>query len=293
MTNTATQNQGITSGQPDLWQELLPSESLTGTQPLLKWPGGKRWLIGRLRQLVPTRVGRYFEGFAGGAALFFALEPHHAVLVDKSANLINCYTQVRNCPEAVIAALSTMKNTELDYYRIRQTHSQTPAEQAARLIYLVTLSFNGIYRENSQGMFNVPYGHKTHLDPCNSERIFASSTVLSRAQLIQGDFASAINQAEKGDLVYLDPPYTVAHGNNGFVKYNARMFSWDDQKRLATWAFELDRRGCRVIVSNAAHPSITALYENFERIEVERTSVIAANSRHRKVVTEYIFHNVR
>jgi DNA adenine methylase len=157
-----------------------------------------------------------------------------------------------------------MKNTELDYYRVRQTQPQTTAEQAARLIYLVTLSFNGIYRENSRGMFNVPYGHKTHLDPCNSERILASSMVLSHAQLIQGDFADAINQAEKGDLVYLDPPYTVAHGNNGFVKYNARMFSWDDQKRLSAWALELDRRGCRVIVSNAAHPSIAALYENFE-----------------------------
>src|SRR5439155_16469542 len=123
---------------------------------LLKWPGGKRRLLQHLVKLVPETYNRYFEGFAGGAALFFALTPDISVLTDKNAELINCYEQVNNQPYAVIEHLSKMRNTERDYYLIRATVPDDPIERAARFIYLVTLSFNGIYRENLRGIFNVP-----------------------------------------------------------------------------------------------------------------------------------------
>lgn len=144
---------------------------------------------------------------------------------------------------------------------------------------------------NLQGKFNVPYGYKHHLEPCDSAKICAASVALSSAQLLCKDFKLSVANAKAGDLVYLDPPYTVAHGSNGFIKYNTRIFSWHDQIRLAAVASNLDRRGCRVIVSNADHPSIRTLYSGFKIKEVVRASVIAADGAHRREITECIFHN--
>lgn len=168
----------------------------------------------------------------GGGALYFALQPRRAVLADNNADLINCYQQVRDRPHRVIDWLSRMRNSEEHYYRIRQEAPEDPVKRAARLIYLTTLSFNGIFRVNRNGEFNVPYGRKTHVQPCDPARILAASAALSAARLVAADFETAIGAAQKSDVIYLDPPYTVAHGNNGFLKYNARIFSWDDQVRL-------------------------------------------------------------
>jgi len=259
--------------------------------PLLKWPGGKRILLKHLLPLAPKVFNRYYEPFFGGGALFFAVHGPKAVLADKNQDLINCYTQVRDYPEAVIAHLSRLKNTEEDYYAVRDTSPTDGAAKAARLIYLTTLSFNGIHRVNLQGKFNVPYGHKRHLQPCDAAKIKAVSGALSSAYLLCDDFEAAVSDAQAGDLVYLDPPYTVAHGNNGFLKYNAKIFSWEDQVRLARVAGDLDKRGCRVLVSNAHHPSIQSLYRVFKAVEISRPSVIAASGKHRRIVTECIFHN--
>jgi DNA adenine methylase len=158
------------------------------------------------------------------------------------------------------------------------------------LIYLTTLAFNGIYRVNLNGEFNVPYGYKTHLDPCDEERIRNASKLLKMATVRDQDFEEALNRAEEGDLVYLDPPYTVAHGNNGFVKYNAKIFSWEDQIRLARVARGLVDKGCTVIASNADHASIRNLYHGFRTTTLERSSVIAASSDYRSRITECVFY---
>lgn len=263
----------------------------TGLLPLLKWPGGKRMLVRHLVQLVPSEIGRYYEPFLGGGALFFALCPKSALLTDNNQELINCYVQVRNQPHAVISCLAQMKNTEQDYYAIRENVPVDEVGRAGRLIYLATLSFNGIHRVNLKGQFNVPYGRKAHLSPCEPERILAASTALASAQLLACDFEEATNDAGAGDFIYLDPPYTVAHGINGFLKYNAKVFSWPDQERLARVARQLVERGCRVVVSNADHPSIHALYGGFKVQRISRHSVIAASDSHRRLVTECVFYN--
>ena len=258
--------------------------------PLLKWPGGKRNLLHLILPLVPSRFNRYFEPFLGGGALFFALQPGNACLSDKNAELIDAYSQVRDRPEEVIRELRKLRNSETEYYRIRSSRPTKDAARAARLIYLITLAFNGIYRVNLQGEFNVPYGYKTHLDPCDEKRIGEASDLLKGAIVRDQDFERALRPAGPGDLVYLDPPYTVAHGNNGFVKYNAKIFSWEDQIRLARIARELANKGCTVIVSNADHISIRRLYDGFTAATVERNSVIAASSDFRARITECVFY---
>jgi len=259
--------------------------------PLIKWPGGKRALLSHILPLIPRVSGRYFEPFVGGGAVFFAHLPANALLSDNNAELINCYSQVRDNPAKVIAYLSKLKNTKEDYYRIREDIPTEPVSRAGRLIYLTTLAFNGIHRLNLTGQFNVPYGHKTHLNPCPKEKILAVSQALKSATLIACDFAKAVSKAKKGDIVYMDPPYTVAHQNNGFIKYNSKIFSWDDQIRLADLCVNLSKRGCRVIISNADHPSIHKLYSKFKVKRVERVSRIAASGAYRGKITECIFHN--
>jgi DNA adenine methylase len=183
-----------------------------------------------------------------------------------------------------------MPNSEEDYYRIRSMKPRAEAGKAARFIYLCTLSFNGIYRQNLQGKFNVPYGYKTHINPCDAAMLERISESLQGKTLLEGDFEKATSTAGKGDLVYFDPPYTVAHGNNGFIKYNAKIFSWADQKRLASVALRLKKAGCKVIVSNADHASIRELYSEFKIRVIERHSVMAASREFRRPVRECLFY---
>lgn len=258
-------------------------------RPLIKWPGGKRALVGSILQFIPKKFGTYFEPFFGGGAVFFALQPSSAVLSDANEELINAYTQVRDNPQALAHALRSLKNSEHDYYKIRATAPRTELHKAARLIYLTRLSFNGIHRVNLRGEFNVPYGYKTHLTTIDEEHLYLASSALRDAKLMAGDFEANTRDASKGDVIYFDPPYTVAHGLNGFVKYNERIFSWSDQERLAEYARTLANRGCRVIVSNADHESIHALYCGFRCHIIKRPSVIAASSSHRRQITECVF----
>lgn len=261
--------------------------------PLLKWTGGKRWLAPRLIEMISgTTFSRYFEPFCGGAALFFQLAPRRAVLSDLNPELMNCYRQVRQHPNAVIAALRTFKNSEDDYYLVREMRPRLDSRRAARILYLTTLAFNGIYRVNLRGKFNVPYGYKTHLAICDEDRINTASTLLHRAKLVVADFEDVAAEAASHDVIYFDPPYTVAHGNNGFLKYNQRILQWEDQLRLACVAVSAAKRGCKVIVSNADHPSVRKLYSDFTMERVWRASVMAASTSHRRCVTECVFHNL-
>src|SRR6185312_4169827 len=236
-----------------------------------------------------TKYRHYYEPFLGGGAVFFALKPHSAWLSDADSDLINCYGQVRDNREAVIRRLSKLRNSESDYYAVRATRPRALDVKAARLIYLTTLSFNGIYRRNRNGDFNVPYGQKTHLKPCDKDRIVAAGAALRCARLKCVDFEEAVKSAGSGDLVYCDPPYTVAHGTNGFLKYNARIFSWADQVRLAGLARRLVKKGCHVLISNAHHPSLVELYKGFKCVIVSRPSTIAADVAHRRKTTECLF----
>jgi DNA adenine methylase len=258
---------------------------------LLKWPGGKRLLLKHIFPYVPPAFNDYYEPFFGGGALFFALQPTSAILADKNAELINCYKQVRDHPKEIISYLSELKNTKEDYYNIRNNIPNDEISKAARLIYLMALSFNGIHRVNEQGKFNVPYSNNTQAIICNRDKINVVSLALASSKLLSGDFEATVANAKKGDFVYFDPPYTVAHSNNGFVKYNAHIFSWADQERLAKVANELVTRGCHVLISNADHPTVEKLYCHFNMQRVTRSSAIAASSEHRRPITECLFYS--
>jgi DNA adenine methylase len=267
------------------------SEARVSLPPLMKWPGGKRWLADELVQAFPRKVKRYYEPFLGGAAVFFAFRPKRAILSDANPELVNCYVQVRDNPDQLLRALRQLHNSEANYYRVRGQEPIDPINRAARLLFLTTLSFNGIFRQNLDGVFNVPYGKKTHLNPADGQKIVAASGGLRGAKIICNDFEEATETAGKDDLIYFDPPYTVAHGNNGFLKYNATIFSWDDQVRLAKTAQRLSERGCFVFVSNADHKSIRSLYRGFKMKVLQRHSKIAASSSFRKAITECLFFN--
>lgn len=258
-------------------------------KPLIKWPGGKRGLLHHLLKFVPQSFETYYEPFFGGGALFFALQPKKAILSDVNDELINCYQQVRDFPEQLIRILRKLENNEETYYRLREKLPGTDFQRAARILFLTRLSFNGIHRVNLKGEFNVPYGKKTYLSSVDVEQLRRTSLALTSAKIKKLDFEEATFDAKRGDFVYFDPPYTVAHAQNGFVKYNEKIFSWGDQERLAKHARKLIKRGCTVVVSNADHSSLHDLYWDFKRQVIERPSVIAASKEHRKIITECIF----
>jgi DNA adenine methylase len=264
-------------------------EKAARVEPFLKWPGGKRLLSTALTRLAPREFGRYFEPFLGSGALFFAIRPERAVLADSNAELIECFEQVRDNCEGVIRELGNLRNSAPDYYRVRADTPANPTARAARFIYLVKLAFNGIYRVNrSSGRFNVPYGNHTQREVFHEEGLRAASHILRRSRMVSCDFSDAVRRASAGDLVYLDPPYTLAHTDNGFIRYNQRLFSWADQVRLAECAAQLADRGVHVIVSNAPHRSILRLYPGFRRVRLTRRSQIAANPAFRRSVTELV-----
>lgn len=260
-------------------------------QPLLKWAGGKRALAHLILPVIGKAAGTYFEPFLGGGAIFFALKPQNARLSDLNPELMECYQSIKDDPDGVARHLSRLKNDEKIYYRVRESRPRSALGRSARLIYLTSLSFNGIYRQNLKGEFNVPYGYKSSKSLPTPEQLRHVSRRLSGAALTSADFQDVTAVAVPGDTVYFDPPYTVAHNNNGFVKYNASIFSWDDQKRLAEHAAWLANRGCRVFISNADHDAVRRLYRNFECWVIQRHSVIAANSGKRRSITECFFHN--
>ena len=246
-------------------------------------------MLSKIIPMMPDSFSTYYEPFVGGGAVFFALTPQNAVISDTNEELVNAYIQVRDNPNALIKEIARLRNDEDTYYKVRASTPKLEIKRAARLLYLTRLSFNGIHRVNLSGKFNVPYGKKTYLTSVDSDRLLAISENLQGVDIKSGDFEAVTEAATISDLVYFDPPYTVAHANNGFVKYNERIFSWNDQQRLAKHARRLASRGCRVMVSNADHPSIHELYDGFECTVIKRPSVIAASSAYRRTITECIF----
>ena len=224
--------------------------------------------------------------------MFFALLPKRAMLSDSNEELINCYRIIRNRPNKLLVLLSSMPNSMQDYYRVRATTPDTRVGRAARMLYLTTLSFNGIFRVNRNGAFNVPYGHRTHLKPFQPEKIKIANQALKSCEIHHLDFEEALLKARKGDFIYLDPPYTVAHDNNGFRKYNAKIFSWEDQARLAEAVHRLNRKGCHIVMSNASHESIKEMYKSFTQAVVTRSSAIAASPVYRRYIEELIITNI-
>lgn len=256
-------------------------------KPFLRWAGGKQWLTDKLLSLVPSDIGVYHEPFLGGASFFFALKPENAILSDANRQLIETYQAVRNNPKAVIKHLRKWQNERETYYRIRASKFTKKAERAAQFIYLNKTCWNGLYRVNKKGEFNVPFSNNGR-EIFQYNHLIDIASSLRKAKLIWGDFEESVSTANQGDLIYLDPPYTVSHSNNGFRQYNEELFSWEDQRRLAKVAQNLVKNGCFVLVSNAYHLPILEMYKDFQVLELTRHSILAASSDRHKKITEVL-----
>ncbi len=256
-------------------------------RPFLRWAGSKRLLLRDLVPVLPDRFRGYREPFLGGGSLYFLLSPRVAVIGDQSAELIDTYQAVRDAPEEIIAGLAGMTPNRETYYRIRSENPPGEVEKAVRFIYLNKTAWNGLYRVNGSGRFNVPYGRPKSPGIADATNLRACSKLLSQAvELMPADFEQSVLDARQGDLVYLDPPYVTGHSNNGFIDYNERLFSWADQERLAKAAARAVRKGATVVVSNAFHQAVLDLYRGFHVIKVSRHSTLASNKAKRVLVDE-------
>lgn len=264
-------------------------------KPFLRWAGGKRWLLQHLKPwLSEFEFNNYHEPFLGGGSVFFGVAPTGmSYLSDLNVELIQTYQQVTATPQAVATQLSRHTNDHQHYYSVRSQRPKDPVERAARFIYLNHTSFNGIYRVNLKGQYNVPFGNRTSLKPPGANELEAVSASLRSAKLIAQDFKSALSRVDLGDLVFLDPPYTVAHNNNGFVKYNQKLFSFDDQRALSDAVAEIRMKGAFYILTNAAHSSISELFDSDDhKVSLTRRSSVAGKLAARGQATEFMYTNL-
>ena len=266
--------------------------------PFLRWAGSKRWLLPILDDIVPQKFNSYYEPFLGSGAVYFRLARGHAsYLSDIIRPLIDTYSAIRHSPEAV-AEIALAWNVDADtYYEVRKLEfAEGSNEAAARFLYLNKLCFNGLYRENASGAFNVPFGRPRDTnrvaDPAQLKRC---STRLSEddVDLLACDFEKSLLRCDKGDLVFMDPPYVAGHRSNGFVDYNAKIFNWDDQARLADVFKTLDSKGVYVIQSNADHPTLRAMYRDFVCLSVSRHSSMSGKAIKRGVSNELVILSSR
>ena len=246
--------------------------------PFLKWVGGKGQLLPQMQALLPRTFGRYFEPFVGGAALFFHLLPERASLTDVNAELVDCYRAVRDEVEDVIHALEAHEYDEAHYYRVRAQDlaGMSLAERAARTIFLNKTGYNGLYRVNKSGGFNVPFGRYVNPGFRNAES-FANLRACARAlrdvKLEVRDFGAVVRHARAGDFVYFDPPYVPVSSTSDFTSYVPGGFGREDQERLAEVFGRLAAKGVHVMLSNSDTPEVRALYGRFR---IDR--VLAARS---------------
>jgi len=261
--------------------------------PFLKWPGGKRWFVHSHGHLLPKTYGRYFEPFLGGGAVYFHLQPLQAVLGDINPEVIAAYQAVKEQWIGLKKSLAHHQRShdedESYYYYVRQRSPTKLVPRASRMIYLNRTCFNGIYRVNKQGCFNVPRGSKDAvlLDTDNFKTMAA---LLAGADLRVSDFEDVINEAGEDDFIFADPPYTVRHNLNGFIKYNEVLFSWSDQERLASALKRAVWRGVKVIATNANHRSVRSLYDSWDFMthSVSRFSQISADGSSRRQFEELV-----
>lgn len=257
--------------------------------PFLKWAGGKRWLIDKEPQVFPQEFNTYFEPFLGSAAVYFYLRPKSAVLSDLNQELVDTYNALKTDWELVRRYLVAHNNRHSKdyYYEVRAQRPRSLYSRAARMLYLNRTCWNGLYRVNLKGEFNVPIGTKQNalLDTDDFE---TTASQLSGADIICRDFETTIDSAKQDDFVFVDPPYTVKHNYNGFIKYNETLFAWEDQVRLKLAIDRAASRGVKVLVLNAAHSSIEELYCEYQMKKLSRKNVLSGKAEFRGTYEELV-----
>ncbi|MCZ7589941.1 MAG: Dam family site-specific DNA-(adenine-N6)-methyltransferase [Gaiella sp.] len=260
-------------------------------RPFLRWAGSKQRVLRQLVPHLPASFDRYFEPFLGAGSLFFLLRPTRVVLADACVELVETYRAVASDPNAVLDWLSGLNPLDKDlYYRVRARRSEDPVRRAAEFIFLNRAGWNGLYRVNSRGEFNVPYGAPKTANLIDSTNLLECSRLLAQRHMTitAGDFERVVEDCEPGDFVFFDPPYVTSHNNNGFIDYNERLFSWKDQIRLAEVVRHLAAKNVNVLVTNANHKGVLDLYADFVTSPISRASTLAGSRAARRPVTETV-----
>ncbi|MEK6980226.1 MAG: DNA adenine methylase [Thermoproteota archaeon] len=277
---------------------------LVTPKPFVKWAGGKRQLIPILNQNLPESFGTYYEPFLGGGALLFHIltdkNGQKCSISDLNSDLVLAYTTIRDRIDALITSLKNheknyQKDSESYYYSIRESNPRSEIEKTSRLIFLNRTCFNGLYRVNSKGKFNVPLGKYSNPNIVNEENIRAVSHILqsSRTAIKCRDFEAVLRDAKKGDLIYFDPPYQPVSATSNFTSYTTKDFTYDDLTRLAELCLKLDSRGCNVLLSNSDSQEVADIFAKnpwkITRIAANRS--INSNSKKRTGHFELLIKN--
>ncbi len=265
--------------------------------PFLRWAGGKQWFIPELERFIPSDFGDYHEPFLGGGSIFIHLKSkglikHKSYLSDLNEDLINAYNVIKNDVTSLLRKLDEHKNEKEYYYEMRAKKFRSNISRASQFIFLNRTSYNGIYRVNLNGEYNVPYGGKAYQVLFDKEKFKELSELFKNSTFKSLDFNDTLSNIKKGDLVFLDPPYTVQHELNGFVKYNQKIFSWEDQESLKSFIGSIKEIGAKFVLTNASHHSIEKLYKNVgQQFKISRHSVIGGTHAQRGKFNELIFYN--
>jgi DNA adenine methylase len=280
--------------------QLVRSESNKLVKPFLKWAGGKRQLVPEITaRYLPRIYHTYYEPFLGAGALLLELQPQQAVVNDSNSELINCYEVIRDSVEELIEYLRQHKNEESYYYEIRawdrvqEFKNRTAIERASRIMFLNRTCYNGLFRVNSQGQFNVPFGSYRNPNLVNESTLRAVSQYLRQAnvKILNLDFQAAVKEAKPGDFVYFDPPYDPISTTASFTSYDTNGFSKEEQIRLKLTFDELTEKGCHVLLSNACTDFIVELYQSYRIEKVAAARAINSNALKRGKVDEVLVMN--
>lgn len=263
--------------------------------PIVKWAGGKGRLLAQYEPYLPTQFKRYFEPFAGGAALFFWLRNQRglkfpATLNDSNGELVNCYQVVQQQPQPLLARLRQLaeQHSPEFYYQVRAQQPEDPVERAARLIYLNKTCYNGLYRVNSKGGFNVPIGRYKDPSIVQDDKIGAAHKALQGVTLNNLGFEEAALAARKGDFVYFDPPYQPLTATSNFTSYTKDQFGMEQQCHLAEVFKQLVKRGCYVLLSNSDSELVRNLYRDYQQVEIQAPRFINSKSAGRSSIAELL-----
>jgi DNA adenine methylase len=274
--------------------QMNPLQEIKPAKPFLRWAGGKKWFVKQLNaNLLPTRFNNYHEPFLGGGSMFFNIKCSNlSFLSDSNAELVNAYCSVRDNVEGVIGELKKMSNTKEEYYAIRSKKYSNETKRAAQFIFLNKTSFNGIYRVNRDGFYNVPYGYRLNTDYVEEDNLRRVKLKLTNSIISCLDFEEALRNVKRNDFIFIDPPYTVAHEKNGFIEYNQKIFTLDDQYRLANVLRRLNKIGAYYLVTNAYHVKIKEVYAGTGTFQCfERNSLIGGKNAKREAIKEYVIKN--
>jgi DNA adenine methylase len=264
--------------------QASPISKELAAKPLLKWAGGKTQILGEIIPKIPKKFGQFIEPFFGGGAVFFSVRPENAIIADSNPELVNFYRSVASDVDGVIAQLRCYQNTEKMFYAVRALDWEklSTIEAAARTIFLNKTCFNGLYRVNKSGQFNVPFGHYKNPKIIDEDALNIASLLLKRATIICGDYKTVLAEnAQDGDFIFLDPPYLPVSEYSDFKRYTKEQFYEEDHVDLAAEVKRLHELGCHVILTNSNHPLVHELYQKFAIEVVQTKRYISCNGKGR------------